>query len=210
MDASDEAAIGRILHTRFLAGDIGAFNEIYVRYHSRLLKHVAFKANNHESLGWNKETADDAVSIAITDYFNRPEAFDPKMSSLLTYLRIAAFRDYQNEFSKEARHQRKRDVENDDDGWKELVDADPPLEVQAELNAANVKGEALMREVCKTEEDLIILRQVIDKERDASICITELGWPPGEESVRRLYREKDRLVKLIKRHGPKLLGDDLP
>jgi DNA-directed RNA polymerase specialized sigma24 family protein len=209
MDASDEAAVGRVLHARFLAGDRGAFEEIYARYQARLFRHVAHLANPHHRYPWNPDVAHDAVAIAITDYYYHPDKFDPDESALLTYLRNAAYRDYLNESAKEARHHRRRHVENEDDDRKEVVDKGLLVDEEAELNAGNAKGEALMREICKTDEELIILRQVLEKERDASICIAELGWPPGELSVKRLYREKERLSKLLKRRLPKLLGDDL-
>ncbi len=210
MDASDEAAIGRLLHTRLLAGDRTAYDEIFQRYQARIFRHTAIKANPHERYPWKPELAEDAVSIALTDYFLRPEKFDPTKSSLLTYLRDAAYKDYLNESAKEARHQRRRerDVENEEEDWKEIVDAALSVEELAELSAGNARAEALMREVCRTEEDLVLLKQIVERERDASICIAELGWPPGADSVRRLYREKDRMTKLLRRRLPKLLGDD--
>jgi DNA-directed RNA polymerase specialized sigma24 family protein len=212
MDASDEAAVALILQTRFLAGDLTAYEEIFTRYKERMFRHIAFKANPHEKYPWKPELAEDAVAIALTDYFRGPEKFDSAKSSLLTYLRDAAYKDYLNESAKEARHQRRRErtVENEEDDWKEIVDVGLSVEELAELSAENAKAEALMREVCKTEDELILLRQVIERERDASICIAELGWPPGDESVKRLYREKDRMTKLIRRRLPRLLGDDIP
>jgi hypothetical protein len=213
MDASDEAAIGRLLHAQWSDGDIEAFNKIFERYYKRIVNHVEYHARHSKSWSWSADLVDEAVTNAFHEYYRQPERFDPEQSALLTYLRNNAYRDFQNERDKEFRHavrQQEVLVGNDEDDRNEQVDANLAVDEQAERNASDEQVEALLRVFCKTDEELIIVRQIIDKERDATKCIVELGWPPGDESVKRLYREKDKLMKRIKRSLPNMLGEHLP
>jgi DNA-directed RNA polymerase specialized sigma24 family protein len=213
MDSSNEGAIGRLLHAQFLDGDIGAYNAIYERYYQRIVTHIEFHAFRRESSTWAADLVSVAVTTTLSDYHDHPEKYNPNKSSLLTYLRNAAFRDYLNEREKEYRSEmrhRAHPVGNEQEDWKEPVDTGPSVDDQMEQKASEERVEALLQEFCSTDEELIIVRQIVDKERDAARCIVELGWPPGEESVRRLYKEKDKLMKRLRRSLPKLLGEDLP
>jgi DNA-directed RNA polymerase specialized sigma24 family protein len=209
MDASDDAAVGRILHAQFLGGDIDSFNEVFRRFHNNIYKHVWYKASSHKAPMPDKDMVADATSRGLMDYFRSPQKYDPTQSSLLSYLKNAAYRDYLNEWDKEFR-QTRRVVEIKPEGWNTFADEDSDPREEAERQEANDRGEAMMRALGKSDEELIIARQIIDGVGDAEMCIVELGWPPGQESVRRLYREKDKLMKRFKRNLPKLLGEDFP
>jgi hypothetical protein len=210
MDASDEASIGRVLHAQWLDGDIEAFNQIFERYYKRIASHIEYHARQLPSWSWSANLVDEAVSDALDEYYRQPERFDANQSALLTYLRNNAYRDFLNERDKEFRHAvRNRDVPvgNDENDRNEITDTGIPVEDLVEQNAGDEQVEALLREICQTKDELIIARQIIDKERDANRCIVELGWPLGEESIKRLYREKDKLMKRIRRSLPKQLGE---
>jgi DNA-directed RNA polymerase specialized sigma24 family protein len=209
MDASDDAAAGRILHAQFLGGDIDSFDEVFRRFHNKIYKHVWYRASSHNAPTPDKDMVADAASRSLMDYFSNPQKYNPTLSSLLTYLKHAAYRDYLNERDKVFR-QTKRVVEIKPEGWNTLAEEDSDPRGKAELQEANDRGEAMMRALCKTDEELIIVRQIIDGLGDAEMCITELRWPIGQESVQRLYREKDKLMKRFKRNLPKLLGEDFP
>jgi DNA-directed RNA polymerase specialized sigma24 family protein len=208
MDASDEAAIGRVLHEQFLEGDVDAYKEIFGRYNIRVLRHVAYVVRSNPKLSYDEEIAIDAAMLALTNYALSPEKYNPSLSSLLTYLRNAAYADYVNEWRKRLRQQRNI-VEIEEETWNTISGDGEIVERQVELGEENARAEEFMRSLCDNDDELKILRQIIDRERDANACIVELGWPPGKESVQRLYREKDKLMKRMKRNLPTLLGEQL-
>jgi DNA-directed RNA polymerase specialized sigma24 family protein len=209
MDALDDGAIGRILHAQFLDGDIEAFDDIYLRFKGKIFNHVWHTAYSYRKFKPDNDLVAYATDRALSDYYRQPEKFNPSLSSLLTYLKNAARKDYINESKKEQRRVSQL-VEIEDEVWNTFEDegADPPDE--AELREENDRVNALLREMCNTDEEFTIVRQFFDEVGNAEKCITELGWPPGKESVRRLYKEKDKLMKRLKRNLPKRLGDDLP
>ena len=208
--SSEVAAYGRILHARFLSGDATAFEEIYMSYCDKVFAGIEYKVRTKPNLWLDLEIAKEAVNSAFMSYFENPGSFDPEKSALLSYLKMAAYGDYVNEWIKERRKQNKIVEIRDAEGNTaiERIEDDDTVDDVAERNAGNLRGEAFMRALSENQDELMIVNQMIEGMKDTQRCIVELGWPDGRQSVQRLYKERDKLKKRFKRNLPKLLGDD--
>ena len=112
-----------------------------------------------------------AAHDALTDYFKNPRKYDPSLSRLTTYLRLAAKRDLQNLLRKESRHAKGRisldSVEFDRSDGNDLSQA-----IADDIDAERL-SEDLTKNMTTAERDLFFL--MVEGERSTMAAAAALG-----------------------------------
>jgi hypothetical protein len=203
----DVADLGRVLHTRLLAGDPTAPAELVELHLDPLVLHLRRRYS----------TTDDHLlqTVAIDlllDLAERPAQFNPHRADLAAYLRMAARRDVQNALRSEARraahHAPVEAVElaqlAGNPSREGLMDpADMPLDEPTPDDALD----ALLRASFNPHERPLV-EAMLDGERRTATFAALLGIqdrPPAEQA-QEVKRVKDRLKKRLRRLAPRTRG----
>jgi DNA-directed RNA polymerase specialized sigma24 family protein len=140
-----------------------------------------------------------AVYETLTDYFKTPEKYDPAKSGLLTYLKLASWRDLRNLLRKESRHTsgrvRLEDVEFSHSDGNDI----------SERVAEDLDNQRLVADLTQgmTSDEQAVFDLMMEGERSTRVAAEamNIGHMSSEEQARQVKRVKDRIKKRIRRRG---------
>ena len=193
----------RALHERLVAGDPTASGEIIDQFLTPLIDELS-RLGKYRAL--HRRDASfiwDAVTDALFNYVEAPQAYNPEKASLQYYLRMSAEGDLKNQLAKHTRKEAPKEslgsyVELGQEPWNREVGALPEEQhlVDADLWR---RIEALIPD----EQDRAVVRLLLDRERDTGVFaqVLDLGDLPVEEQRQEVKRVKDRLKAKLKRAG---------
>jgi hypothetical protein len=192
---------GFALHLRLLdATDLLASNDICERYLEPLSNCLATRFPSA-----HPDDRFTAAEDALMTYFENPQKYDPAKLDLGKFLRMVALRDLSNLSRKEARHQRKRQVDFRVEESRLVGNSlQEPLTVllrrEEQADASRIV-EAVRAECSEPERAGLAL--LIDGERASIRYATALGVEhlPEKEMRHEVKKFKDRLEKRIGRKG---------
>ncbi len=203
----DEAVHGRLLHVTYVAGDPAARGEIFLRYYAALKTHLHIFVKRKQLFlrgGDIDDVVDEAAIDALKSYFDRPASYDPARRGLLGYLKMSAEGDFKNRFTREVGREAGLEsdfVELDDTGWNNVADGgiDPVDAIEDEQAAAALQARA--ETVAETDDERIVLRFMLERERSTAVYALALGLTAKTRKEQRteVGRIKDRLTKRIRR-----------
>lgn len=193
------------IHSRLLQRDdptasaelIGAYLEPLI---DRLERNPHFRQLSDKTL------ISDAVTDALLDYAENPERFDPKKSSLITYLTMAARGDLLNLLNREQRRfQREKEIVAQFKANRNTLQEDSAQDVLQDDHTY----QKLMEQVLSEFPDAIdrqLLPLILDRERKTAAYIEILGIQHKSqiEQTRLVKQHKDRIKKRLQRLGVKI------
>lgn len=195
----------RQIHSRLLARDPTASEELLRKYLPLVQQHVRGRAFNHGIR--DRDLINDATVDAVFGYIRNPEKFNSQKSRLLGYLKLAAERDLMNEVQKDRR--RRRGEELHDAVELSILARNKPSDVERirriEETATiwRIQKEREVSEDTKapSDRDQALLRLMAEGERCTSEFAAVLGIEelPISEQRRVVKRHKDRLKAQISR-----------
>jgi RNA polymerase sigma-70 factor (ECF subfamily) len=212
--ANGASAVELALHERLLAGDPIAPAETFERY----LEPVTASLLRGRERGPDTHLAESAATDAIVKYVTQPRKYDPNRLPLLSYLRMAARRDYQNARKQEQRHTRRAfSIDDQPDGvelqlvdWNTSVEDEALEQIGVDLPAGLDRDEALRRiqEEFPDARDLALVQLLLDRERRTEPYAAVLGIQdrPMREQRDEVKRHKDRLNRRLQRLRARLGG----
>ncbi len=193
-----EAAFEREVHQRLLAGDRTAPHDLCAHFLERLCRTLQRKNPTVDA-----DLVSDAVTNALLDYSEHPDRFNPDKRSLTGYLLMSAQGDLRNLLRARKRERQElplnEDVENTSGERNRLAETgESPDDILDSLIAEECRQQVMA--LAQNEEERIVLRLMMDGERETGVFLDQLGWQgPRDELSTRLYRMKDRLVKRVRR-----------
>lgn len=203
----------RHIHERLLSGDPIASAELARAYLEPLVRHLRRRHPevNDETLLW------DAATDAVLDYADNPSSFDPNMSGLFGYLKMASHRDLLNVLEKERRRRTSersaslRAVELSPGGGKELQRDEDIESVGERTEQDEQRSRQVMEKVygaLPDPRDRRMLELMMDEVRETEAFAEVLDIRDrGEAEQRRMVkRHKDRIKKRVQRLGLQLRG----
>jgi len=200
--AHDEPIVGRVLHTRLLAGDPLVREEIFLRYHGLLVDYLGGYVRRKLIYSADEDAVLDASVEALANYLTRPEQYDPtRGKSLAGYLEMSAVGDLKNALTRDRRPENVRFVGIEELAGNELID-------EAAEGAAEVESAIAFEElwdriavVAEDDDERTVLDSMFKEERRTEVYAAALGWSelPPSEQARRVNQIKDRLSKRLKR-----------
>ena len=188
----------REIHARLLAADPVAPTELAEAVWKSLVKELE---KRHPRLR-ESDFLRDAASDALISYIKQPTQFDPAKRGLFGFLVMAAEGDLRNALAKTTRRKRREilieDVELAGAGGKERLEA-PSLD--ARLEAERIRGR--IGQLFKDPRDREAVELLIEGERstEAFAKVWGLERLPEKEQARQVKRYKDRIKKMLDRHG---------
>ena len=186
------------LHNRLLSHDPVATGEIFSAVVPELEKHLRLRLPSL-AVGVDPDIYISAVYETLTDYFKNPEKYDPHKSGLLTYLRLACWRDLQNLLRKESRHASGR-------VWLESVEFslsdgnDVSEKVAQDLDERRLVADLKQG---MTPDERAVFALMMEGERSTRVAAEAMNighLSPGEQR-RQVKRVKDRIKRRIRRRG---------
>lgn len=197
----------RALHQRLLEHDAGAVSRCCTLYIP--LVHATLRRRCQAAFA---HLLEEAVDTAVFDYVKNPERYDPERLPLESYLRMAAWRDFQTLAERELRQLRRQTPlaavelslvgENDEQ-------RDDLLALPEGMTMARV-WQALEQQVSDPIDRRILRLMVIDEVRETAAYARVLGiehWDIKRQRVE-VKKVKDRLSKRLRRLGERLRDDD--
>jgi RNA polymerase sigma-70 factor (ECF subfamily) len=188
----------REIHERLLAADPVAPTDLAETVWRPLVKELE---NRHPRLR-ESEFLRDAATDALISYIRQPTQFDPAKRGLFGFLVMAAEGDLRNALAKTTRRKRREvpieDVELAGAGGKERLEA-PGLDTR--LDAQRMRGR--IGELIKDPRDREAVELLIQGERstEAFAKVWGLERLPAKEQASQVKRHKDRIKKMLARHG---------
>lgn len=186
----------RNIHRKLVEGSVTASAELVEEALIPLEEHLRFTFPSCR----DDEIVSDAATDAIINYVTRPATFDGKSRTLLGFLKMAAEGDFKNLARKKNRP------------LAHEILTDP---VELRLVPGNEDEEGLALDAVSANErldslfpgeiDRKLARLVIDGERSTQAYATLLGLTekPVKEQRTEVKRHKDRIKKVLERHGKK-------
>ena len=186
------------LHNRLLSRDPVATEAMFSLAAPELEKHLRLRLPSL-AVGVDPDIYLSAVYEALTDYFKNPEKYDPEKSGILTYLRLACWRDLQNLIRKESRHASGRvpleSVEFNHSDGNDISDR-----IADELD-----GQRLVANLTQgmTSDERAVFAIMMEGERSTRVAAEamNIGHLSSGEQRRQVKRVKDRIKKRIRRRG---------
>jgi hypothetical protein len=211
MQLTDEATIGQVLHTRFIAGDPVAPNEIFERYQQILVRRLELYRARKNLYTVDDTMIDAAVIQALGNYLSGSDTYDPsKGKTLAGFLLMAAEGDLKNLLSKERTPDGFHLVELDEadrNSQSEGVGAfADELVDQMELDEWRQQARAAV----ESDDERIVLELMLSGERANRAYAAALGWPEptNPQHTRQVNKIKERLTKRLKRRFSMRMADD--
>jgi hypothetical protein len=139
----------------------------------------------------------------MLSYNDHPARYDPALSPLRGYLMMAAYRDFQNAWSKERRHTRLQ-MSLSDEAFRDLDIPDRGQDLDILLTNISAEkwvqaGQAAFTDPIDRQIMLLMANGVRSTERYARVLgILAL---PRDEQARQVKRVKDRITKRLRRLG---------
>ncbi|NOK39089.1 sigma-70 family RNA polymerase sigma factor [Corallococcus exercitus] len=146
--------------------------------------------------GCNHDDANDSALDALYSYFQKPQKYDPRKSSLITYLGQIARRRAQDRYrAASSRTLRDQDFGSLVELWS--VPPNKAMETRVEVHLILEK----IDQAGHSEKDKACLRLMFAGERstDRLAEVLELMHLPQLERRREVKRNQDRLMKALKR-----------
>jgi RNA polymerase sigma-70 factor (ECF subfamily) len=144
----------------------------------------------------------DAVTDALISYIKLPAQFDPAKRGLFGFLVMAAEGDLRNALAKTTRRKQRElsieDVELTGGGGKERLEA-PGLDTRIDFQ--RMRGR--IGELFKDPRDTEAVNLLMEGERatEAFAKVWGLERLPAKDQARQVKRHKDRIKKMLDRHG---------
>lgn len=188
----------REIHERLLAGDPVAPTELAEVVWEPLVKALE---KRHPRLRAS-DFLRDAASDALISYIKQPIQFDPARRGLFGFLAMAAEGDLRNALAKASRRKRREipieDVELTGAGGNERLEA-PDLDTRIE--AETMRGR--IGELFKDPRDRQAVELLIEGERSTEAFAKVWGLERllAKEQASQVKRHKDRIKKMLTRHG---------
>lgn len=186
------------IHERLLTGDPVASSELA----EAVWKLLVNKLEKKNPRLRESDFVRDAVSDALISYIRQPTQFDPAKRGLFGFLVMAAEGDLKNALAKANRRRRKEvsieDVELVEAGGKEELEV---LSLDARLEARRIRGR--IGELLKDPRDSKAVELLIEGERStkAFAKVWSLESLPAKKQASEVKRHKDRIKKMLRRHG---------
>lgn len=186
------------LHNRLLSRDPVATEEMFSLVVPELEKHLRLQLPSL-AVGVDPDIYLAAVYEALTDYFKKPEKYNPKKSGLLTYLRLASWRDLQNLLKKESRHASGRvplqSVEFSHSDGNDI----------SERVAQDLDDQRLVAYLAQgmSSDERAIFALMMEGERSTRVAAEAMNIAhlSSREQRQQVKRVKDRIKKRIQRRG---------
>lgn len=205
----------RDIHSRLIAGDPTAPDDLATRYLEPVRMHVRRQAYNRGIQ--DRDLVNDATVDAVFDYIRHPEKFNSEKATLLGYLKFAAGKDLANAISKHVRRRRGEELTDNVEfaiqprnkmGFMERVRRD----VETRL-IEHIDRQREVRNVVSTiKEDIDrrLVQLMSEGVRKTEVFAAELGITHlSITDQRRIVKQhKDRLNQHLKRRGMKQHGKD--
>src|SRR5437867_3795945 len=188
----------REVHARLLAADPVAPTELAEAVWEPLVKELE---KRHPRLR-GSDFLRDAASDALISYLKQPSQFDPAKRGLFGFLGMAAEGDLRNALAKRARRKRREipieDVALVSGGGNEKLDASG---LDARLDAERIRGR--IGRFFKDPRDRVAVELLIEGERstEAFAKVWGLESLAAKEQANQVKRYKDRIKKVLDRHG---------
>jgi RNA polymerase sigma-70 factor (ECF subfamily) len=187
----------REIHRKLLEGSVTAPAELVEEVLIPLEEHLRFIFPSCR----DNELISDAATDAIINYITRPATFDGKSRTLLGFLKMAAEGDFKNLSRKKS-----RPLEHEiltDPVELRLFPGNRENEAGLALDAASANER--LDTLFPSEIDRKLARLVIDGERSTRAFAILLGLAdrPVHEQRAEVKRHKDRIKKVLDRHGKK-------
>lgn len=182
-------------HQRILArNDPIAFAELADTLYLSLVQSVCKRAGVHA----DPALVEEAVGQALLDYHDRPGSYDPERASLLSYLVMAAHRDFLNAVAKEQRvkaHQ----ISLFDLALQGYDIVDEREEVESHIQAEELL--ALIDEIFPDAGERRIVTLILNKVQAPAPYARVLGIAhlPVEEQRKQVQLVKNRLTRRLRR-----------
>ena len=186
------------IHERLLAADPVAPTDLAEAVWRPLVKELE---KRHPRLR-ESDFLRDAATDALISYIKQPTQFDPAKRGLFGFLVMAADGDLRNALAKTTRMKRREipieDVELAGAGGKERLEAPGP---DARLDAQRMRGR--IGELFKAPRDKEAVELLIEGERstEAFAKVWGLERLSAKEQASQVKRHKDRIKKMLARHG---------
>lgn len=198
----DLAHLSTALHHRLVDGDPVASAEIAERLLPPLIKYLCARY----PAGGDSHLAESAAIDALVNYLERPVQYDPNKLSLLSYLRMAAWRDLLNEIEREDRSsgasQLGHFVELDALSAEQEIE-DPSIPSIETLVAHNTSPAwEQLAEILPDPVDyecVLLMMENVRSTYEFAIVLGITDLSPDEQA-REVKRHKDRLKKRVQRH----------
>lgn len=193
----------RQIHQRLIAGDPVASTDLCEAVWQPLIKKLE---KRHPRLT-DSTLLYDAVSDALINYIKEPGQFDPTKRSLFGFLVMAAEGDLRNALAKASRRKHKEvsleAVDLSGAGGKEWLET-PDLGARIDAQKIHSRFDHLF----KDPRDRLAVELMIDGERStkAFADVWGLGGLPAKERASEVKRHKDRIKKMLHRHGERTHG----
>jgi RNA polymerase sigma-70 factor (ECF subfamily) len=188
----------RGIHERLLAADPVAPTELAEAMWKPLVMELEKK---HPRLSAS-DFLRDAVTDALISYIKQPTQFDPAKRGLFGFLVMAAEGDLRNALAKTTRRRQREvsieEVELVGGSGKGRLEA-PDLD--ARLNVQRMLGK--IEELFKDSRDREAVELLMEGERatEAFARVWGLERLPAKDRAREVKRHKDRIKKMLRRHG---------
>ncbi len=190
----------RELHSRLLAGDPVAPAETAEAFLDPLIRLL------HQRHPRSRDTVEirDAVHDALIGYLTKPQQYDPSKRSLLGYLLMSAEGDLRN-----ARAKRKRRAEHEityDDVELQVADGKYQAKqgshrrAEPDMALANLPNLARLFDDPRDRKALALMADG-ERSTESFARIWGVSSLSAEEQRREVKRRKDRIKKVLQRHG---------
>jgi len=190
------------VHERLISGDPIASSELAGKAWKPLLDALKKRFPNLTE----SEYIFDAVSDALLSYIKRPTQFDPSKRGLFGFLLMAAEGDLLNALAKNKRR-RMKETSMDTVALNEIRGKED-IETTEEDSKEAQHLETKINKLFKDTEDREAVALLLDGERSTQVFakVWRVDHLSFKDQTRLVKRHKDRIKKVLLRHGEDLHG----
>lgn len=191
----DEEKIGKELHALMMQGDVTAPARIAEFFLPLIIGRLKSKKVDQEMV-------DTAVADALLSYFKNPAQYDPGKLPLGKFFLMSARGDLKNMLSR-----RKKEVERF--GFTESVELGSSSSEQSDEKRPKDKLPAILNMLDKeTDKEIVSLMGEGVRETAAYAAVLGISNLPSREQAKIVKRNKDRVLKLLRRKRKKIEKGD--
>jgi RNA polymerase sigma-70 factor (ECF subfamily) len=187
----------RQLHGRLLAGDPIASTELAEVIWASLVREMERRYPQLKQ----SEHLRDAASDALISYIKNPAQFDPTKRGLPGYLIMAAAGDLRNALAKVSRR-KLREVTTEDVELRRAAGKEREKRY-LDVRTGPLETVAALTKLFKDPKDRQALELIVQGERSTEVFakVWDLDSLSTKERARHVKRNKDRIKKMLRRHG---------
>jgi DNA-directed RNA polymerase specialized sigma24 family protein len=193
------------LHNAIRQQDELALSKLYFMYGEQIVSLLKYLFQEAAA----KDEADiyQAVNDAFLGYYRNPDTFNPKLGSLLAFLRVAAKRDMLNIISGQKKHLSREklppNVELQENFWNRITESDYCTDAAIITEETLEQIDKLFRRHFRTDMDIALAKMIISGERKTELYSEVLGMEGLgiEEQTASVRKHKDRIKQVLKRHN---------